>query len=72
MVLLALSYRKNAAALASLLKSLHISNLYLITEPNVEYDTENPKGILLPEWNVNDIAFSLPKFRKCLHYKYDI
>ena len=61
MVLLALSYRKNAAALASLLKSLHISNLCLITEPNVEHDTENPKGLLLPEWNVNDIAFSLPE-----------
>lgn len=61
MVLLALSYRKNAAALASLLKVLNISNLYMITEPNVEYDTENPKGTLLPEWNVNDIAFSLPE-----------
>lgn len=61
MVLLALSYRKNAAALASLLKTLNITNLYLMTEPNIEQDTKNPSGKIIKEWNVNNIDFSLPE-----------
>lgn len=61
MVLLALSYRKNAAALASLLKVLNINNLYLMVEPNIEHDIENSSGRVMKEWSVNDIAFSLPE-----------
>lgn len=61
MVLLALSYRRNAAALASLLKVLTINDLYFMTEPNIVQNTENLNGRLIKEWNVNDIAFVLPE-----------
>lgn len=61
MVLLALSYRRNAAALASLLKVLNINDLYFITEPNIVQNTENLNGRLIKEWNVNDISFVLPE-----------
>lgn len=61
MVLLALSYRRNAAALASLLKVLNINNLYFMTEPNIVQNTENLNGKLIKEWNVNDISFVLPE-----------
>ncbi len=58
-VLIALSYRKNAAALAFLLKALHIDELYMLVEPNIEIDKNKSIGNIISEWNINNISFSL-------------